>query len=213
MNREGSALAKYDPRVDVIHGSRPASDREQPSGVSPALNPDRPTSYTWPPNNYLELAALPTAVACARLQARNLLWEWGLDWLAPDAGLLVAELMTNAVKGYGGTRRGGRTPAVVERRHASCHRGLGRRPVAADSCGQRRGRQTRPSSGARAQAVAGGGVERALGLVSHQGTEGQGRLVRARGVTVYGAQPGRSRNRLPGRIAAGQRDEPVERRR
>jgi anti-sigma regulatory factor (Ser/Thr protein kinase) len=27
-----------------------------------------------------------------------MLWEWGLDWLAPDAELLTAELMTNAVK-------------------------------------------------------------------------------------------------------------------
>jgi anti-sigma regulatory factor (Ser/Thr protein kinase) len=36
-------------------------------------------------------------VACARLHARNLLWEWGLDWLAPDAELLVGELMANAV--------------------------------------------------------------------------------------------------------------------
>jgi anti-sigma regulatory factor (Ser/Thr protein kinase) len=37
-------------------------------------------------------------VACARLHAKNMLWEWGLDWLAPDAELLVAELTTNAVK-------------------------------------------------------------------------------------------------------------------
>ena len=37
-------------------------------------------------------------MACARLHARNLLWEWGLDWLASDTELLVAELITNAVK-------------------------------------------------------------------------------------------------------------------
>ncbi len=37
-------------------------------------------------------------MARARLHARNLLWEWGLDWIDPDAELLVAELMTNAVK-------------------------------------------------------------------------------------------------------------------
>jgi anti-sigma regulatory factor (Ser/Thr protein kinase) len=78
--------------VDVMRGSRP----EQGSGVSPALHPGEPGP--WPPHSYLELAALPTAVACARLHARNMLWEWGLDWLAPDAELLVAELMTNAVK-------------------------------------------------------------------------------------------------------------------
>jgi len=79
-----------------LHGRRDAwitaaGDLEQASGVGPALHPDQPVPYPWPPHNYLELAALPTAVACARLNARNLLWEWGLDWLAPDAALLVAE--------------------------------------------------------------------------------------------------------------------------
>jgi anti-sigma regulatory factor (Ser/Thr protein kinase) len=82
--------------VDVMRGSRTAGDIEQGSGVGRAPHPDEPGP--WPPHTYLELAALPTAVACARLHARNMLWEWGLDWLAPDAELLVAELMTNAVK-------------------------------------------------------------------------------------------------------------------
>jgi anti-sigma regulatory factor (Ser/Thr protein kinase) len=85
-------------RVDVVRRSRPAGDLELSSGVGPALHPDQPVACSWPPHNYLEFAALPTAVACARLHARNVLWEWGLDWLAPDAELLVAELMTNAVK-------------------------------------------------------------------------------------------------------------------
>jgi hypothetical protein len=31
------------------------------------------------------------------LHARNLLWEWALDWLASDAELLVGELMAHAV--------------------------------------------------------------------------------------------------------------------
>jgi anti-sigma regulatory factor (Ser/Thr protein kinase) len=73
--------------VDVMHGSRPAGDLGQDPGVGAALHPD-----------YLEFAARPGAVACARLHARNMLWEWGLDWLAPDAELLVGELMTNAVR-------------------------------------------------------------------------------------------------------------------
>jgi anti-sigma regulatory factor (Ser/Thr protein kinase) len=81
-------------RVDVMRGSRPAGDLGQDSGVDPALHPEQP----WPPHHYLEFAARPTAVACARLHARNVVWEWGLDWLAPDAELLVAELMTNAVE-------------------------------------------------------------------------------------------------------------------
>src|ERR1700683_4657096 len=41
----------------------------------------------------LEFGALPTAVACARLHARNLLWEWGLDWLAPGVAVLVGALI------------------------------------------------------------------------------------------------------------------------
>jgi hypothetical protein len=81
-------------RVDVMHGSRPAGDLGQDSGAGPALHPDEPVL----PHNFLEFAARPNAVARARLHARNLLWEWGLDWIDPDAELLVAELMTNAVK-------------------------------------------------------------------------------------------------------------------
>jgi anti-sigma regulatory factor (Ser/Thr protein kinase) len=85
-------------RVDVVPGSQAASDPEHGPGVGPALHPGEPTPYPWPPHNYLELGALPNAVACARLHARNLLREWGLDWLVPDAELVVAELVTNAVK-------------------------------------------------------------------------------------------------------------------
>jgi anti-sigma regulatory factor (Ser/Thr protein kinase) len=84
--------------VDVMHGPRPAGDLEQGSGAGPALHPGAPAPHPWPPHTCLELAALPAAVAYARLHARNLLWEWGSDWLAPVAELLVAELITNAVK-------------------------------------------------------------------------------------------------------------------
>jgi anti-sigma regulatory factor (Ser/Thr protein kinase) len=55
-------------------------------------------AYSWPLNSYLELGALPTAVPCARLHARHLLWEWGLDGSADTIELLVSELVTNAVK-------------------------------------------------------------------------------------------------------------------
>lgn len=56
------------------------------------------TPHQWPLRSYLELGALPTAVPCARLHARHLLWEWGLNGLAADIELLVSELVTNAVK-------------------------------------------------------------------------------------------------------------------
>lgn len=51
----------------------------------------------WPLLSHLELGALPGAVACARLHARQVLWEWGLSALAENAELLVSELMTNAI--------------------------------------------------------------------------------------------------------------------
>jgi anti-sigma regulatory factor (Ser/Thr protein kinase) len=47
---------------------------------------------------YLELGALPTAPACARLHTQQLLWEWGLARLADTAEVVVSELVTNAVQ-------------------------------------------------------------------------------------------------------------------
>ncbi|MDR2988023.1 MAG: ATP-binding protein [Nocardiopsaceae bacterium] len=52
----------------------------------------------WPLCSQLELGALPGAVACARLHARLVLWEWGLTAISENAELLVSELMTNATK-------------------------------------------------------------------------------------------------------------------
>ena len=43
------------------------------------------TPHLWPLRSYLELGALPTAVPCARLHARHLVWEWGLNGLAARA--------------------------------------------------------------------------------------------------------------------------------
>jgi anti-sigma regulatory factor (Ser/Thr protein kinase) len=51
----------------------------------------------WPLRSFLELGALPGAVPCARLHARQLAWEWGLDALGYDTAVLVSELVTNAV--------------------------------------------------------------------------------------------------------------------
>ncbi len=52
----------------------------------------------WPLRDFMELGALPGAVPCARLHARQLLWEWGLTDLTDNAELLVSELVTNAVQ-------------------------------------------------------------------------------------------------------------------
>jgi hypothetical protein len=56
----------------------------------------------WPLRSSLELGALPTAVPCACVHTQLLLWEWGLNSLAESAGLLVSELVTNAVNATAG---------------------------------------------------------------------------------------------------------------
>ncbi len=62
----------------------------------------------WPLRSFLELGALPGAVPCARLHARQVTWEWGLARLSEDIELLVSELVTNAVRASG--RLGQGTP-------------------------------------------------------------------------------------------------------
>ena len=77
------------------------------------------TRTEWELRTYLELGSLPTAVPCARLHTRQVLWQCHLDALADTAELIVSELITNAVHasvGLTGSRRSGRwvpgTPPV-----------------------------------------------------------------------------------------------------
>jgi anti-sigma regulatory factor (Ser/Thr protein kinase) len=70
---------------------------EASSGVCPASNHEIFTMTDWPLRSYLELGALPGAIACARLHARNVLMEWGLHDLCDDTEVIVSELMTNAL--------------------------------------------------------------------------------------------------------------------
>jgi anti-sigma regulatory factor (Ser/Thr protein kinase) len=51
----------------------------------------------WPLRDFVELGALPGAVSCARLHARQLMWEPVLTRLSESAELLVSELVTNAM--------------------------------------------------------------------------------------------------------------------
>jgi anti-sigma regulatory factor (Ser/Thr protein kinase) len=55
-------------------------------------------THQWPLHSFLELGALPGAVPCARLHARQLLWEWGLAALTDRTELVVSELVTNAIQ-------------------------------------------------------------------------------------------------------------------
>jgi hypothetical protein len=69
------------------------------------------TVADWSCHSHLELGALPTAVPCARLHARQVLWEWGLQSLVDPAELIVSELVTNglhASEGLTGSRYAGR---------------------------------------------------------------------------------------------------------
>ena len=51
----------------------------------------------WARRTFLELGALPTAVPCARLHVRQVLWEWGRITPAEAVELITSELVTNAV--------------------------------------------------------------------------------------------------------------------
>ena len=60
--------------------------------------PPRTAGSVLPLQSHLELAALPTAPACARGHVRSVAHEWGLSGLADDAELLTSELVTNSVR-------------------------------------------------------------------------------------------------------------------
>lgn len=79
---------------------RPAADRELlRSAPARSIEPrKRDTADGWPLRSYLQLGALPGAVPCARLHAKLVLWEWGLDRLVETSELLVSEIVTNAVR-------------------------------------------------------------------------------------------------------------------
>ena len=78
------------------HDIRPPSSQVR---IPPIPDPQGNDLTThWPLRNFLELGALPSAVPCARLHTRQLLWEWQLTALEDDAELLVSELVTNAVQ-------------------------------------------------------------------------------------------------------------------
>ena len=85
--------------------SAAAGSRDDPSAgrarlrIPPFIMRQEPgTDDRWPLQDFLELGALLSAVPCARLHARQVLREWGIAGLADSAGLLVTELVANAVK-------------------------------------------------------------------------------------------------------------------
>jgi anti-sigma regulatory factor (Ser/Thr protein kinase) len=90
------------------------SEGETVNYQPPAHSPKRaePRSPKVRAQTRLALASLPGAVPCARLHAREVLWEWGLAALGDVVELVLAELMTNAVV-HASHSRGGDGPAQV----------------------------------------------------------------------------------------------------
>lgn len=66
--------------------------------VPPLHGQDTSMATEWPLRSFLELGAYPGAVPCARLHARQVLWEWGQAGLGECIELVVSELVTNAVQ-------------------------------------------------------------------------------------------------------------------
>jgi anti-sigma regulatory factor (Ser/Thr protein kinase) len=73
----------------------------------------RDPADSWPLRSHLQLGALPGAVPCARLHAKLVLWEWGLDRLVETSELLVSEIATNAVRASAGLANGQRDEQPV----------------------------------------------------------------------------------------------------
>jgi anti-sigma regulatory factor (Ser/Thr protein kinase) len=87
----------------TVHGSvlavRGPGKSSAPAPVPPPQFQGTGMDSEWPLRDFLELGALPGAVPCARLHARQLLWEWGFRrQLSESTELLVSELFTNAVQ-------------------------------------------------------------------------------------------------------------------
>ena len=70
---------------------------ETPVLVLPSQIQGTAMADDWPLTSLLELGALPSAAPCARLHAKQVLWEWGLDQLTAAVELVVSELITNAI--------------------------------------------------------------------------------------------------------------------
>jgi hypothetical protein len=87
---------------DELHEARRAAEMLL-SGDQGDYLPDPPlpvahVEVRFPRRGSLLLGALSSAVPCARLHARQVLWEWGLSGIGDTAELLLSELVTNGVQ-------------------------------------------------------------------------------------------------------------------
>lgn len=91
-------------RPNLLRVARPGTPGALPAGAETA------SAEHWPLRSYLELAALPTAVPCVRLHAKNILHEWRMAHLTETVELLVSELATNAVRASAAHAHRGQAP-------------------------------------------------------------------------------------------------------
>ena len=82
-----------------VHGDLHTDEPSAAVRIPPfAVAQDNSWARQWPLQSSLELGAFPGAVPCARLHARQMLWEWRIAGLSDIAELLISELVTNAVQ-------------------------------------------------------------------------------------------------------------------
>ena len=81
-----------------VHGDLHTDEPSAAVRIPPFVAQDNSWARQWPLQSSLELGAFPGAVPCARLHARQMLWEWRLTGLSDIAELLISELVTNAVQ-------------------------------------------------------------------------------------------------------------------
>jgi hypothetical protein len=72
MSVTEDCLDALDAALTTAGAQREAIRHGQEPGIPPSLR-----HPAWPLRSGLELGALPSAVPCARLHARQVTWEWG----------------------------------------------------------------------------------------------------------------------------------------
>src|SRR5215831_9598473 len=79
-------------RSRVLTSGRPVSQSDAPVLVSARQHEEATVRGRWSLRSQLVLGTLSSAVPCARLHTRHVLWDWGQKSLADDAELIVSEL-------------------------------------------------------------------------------------------------------------------------
>ena len=104
MGQAGPVVARGGREVPISGCARLAASPESPGNYgrscagTAGVARIAPFAARWPCQSFLELGALPGAAPCARLHARQVLWEWGLTAFSERIELLVSELVTNAMR-------------------------------------------------------------------------------------------------------------------